>query len=344
MTNPLISICLPAYNTESFITDCIESLLSQTYENIEILICDDGSTDSTKEKLEKYKLHYKIKIYHNDTNQGIAYTRNKLLKKTNGKYIALMDSDDICEPERIACQLNLLENTIYDFCATDAYIVDQYNNIIGYWKTPSSIEELKILLTIKIPFPQPSIMFKRQLLPLFSYDENELAEDYLLWMKISNRINYTTINTPHLRIRINSGSISKIRTSELLDSANRVRCKWIKENFFHLNKSQEYDLACTFSQDNSRNISSLKESLYILEKIKKTKSSDTINQLFHEQYFWLILRHTHLGLSLLPIIYKYRKQRSIKKSMILYIMSILKIKYGSNTFNTLKGLIRKNGK
>lgn len=91
---PLISVIVPVYNVENYLDQCIISIINQTYKNIEILIIDDGSTDNSSQKCDEYiKKDNRIKVFHK-TNTGLGFTRNYGMKKSSGKYIMFVDSDD----------------------------------------------------------------------------------------------------------------------------------------------------------------------------------------------------------------------------------------------------------
>lgn len=99
--HPLISVIVPVYNVEKYLSICIDSLLKQQYKNIEVLLIDDGSTDSSGEICDRYSLKYKnIKVFHK-RNSGLGYTRNYGLKKVSGKYVTFIDSDDYVENDLI---------------------------------------------------------------------------------------------------------------------------------------------------------------------------------------------------------------------------------------------------
>ena len=106
--NDLVSVILPVYNCEKYIKEAVDSLLNQTYKNLEIIIIDDCSTDKTLDVLSEYK-DQRIKILENDENYGIVYSLNRGLDIAKGKYIARMDGDDICELNRIEVQLDFLK-------------------------------------------------------------------------------------------------------------------------------------------------------------------------------------------------------------------------------------------
>jgi glycosyltransferase involved in cell wall biosynthesis len=101
-----VSVAIPAYNAEKTIRETLDSVLEQSYPNIEVIVVDDGSTDGTWSVLQSYGS--RIRSIHQE-NQGLAGCRNTGLRAAVGKYIALLDSDDLCEPERIAVQVELFE-------------------------------------------------------------------------------------------------------------------------------------------------------------------------------------------------------------------------------------------
>ena len=109
MKQPLVSIIVPSFNVERYIEECIDSLLNQSYKNIEIIVLDDASTDATLYLLKQYE--GRIQIIENDTNQGQGARRNQGVKLATGKYIYFVDSDDWIEPETIKEAVDQLEKT-----------------------------------------------------------------------------------------------------------------------------------------------------------------------------------------------------------------------------------------
>lgn len=99
---PLISILSPCYNVEAFLPQCIDSIIKQTYTNLQIVLIDDGSNDDTWSVMQHYAANdTRIEIYHQH-NQGVASTRNHLLEKVNGDYVLFVDSDDWIEPDMVS--------------------------------------------------------------------------------------------------------------------------------------------------------------------------------------------------------------------------------------------------
>ncbi len=108
--NDLISIIIPAYNIEKYIERCINSILNQTYKNLEIIIIDDGSKDKTSKICDIIaKSEKRIHVYHNK-NHGVSYSRNYGIKKATGEYIAFIDGDDTIEKTYIEELYNKITN------------------------------------------------------------------------------------------------------------------------------------------------------------------------------------------------------------------------------------------
>ena len=134
---PLISVIIPAYNHENYVQETINSIINQTYQNIELIIIDDGSTDSTWQKIQEMKIECEkrfSKIYfETKTNEGIALTLNKLLAQTTGDYIYLIASDDLAKPNAIEKQVEFLEKNLeYSLVVGDNEIIDS-KGVICYW-------------------------------------------------------------------------------------------------------------------------------------------------------------------------------------------------------------------
>lgn len=106
--NPRITVFMPMFNAEKFVSEAVDSILNQTFKDFELLIIDDGSTDRSREIIESYQ-DPRIRLYSNEGNQGLPYTRNRGLELARGKYLAVMDADDISTPYRLAKQLDYME-------------------------------------------------------------------------------------------------------------------------------------------------------------------------------------------------------------------------------------------
>lgn len=142
LASPMVSILLPVYNVAEYLPKCIESILSQTYYNLQIVFIDDGSQDQSWEICKEFaRLDKRIEVYHQD-NQGVAITRNKLLSYVKGDYTLFVDSDDWIEPNMIEILLNLALQHNADFVNCDNTINgkrEKENNIITIWTQEEAI-------------------------------------------------------------------------------------------------------------------------------------------------------------------------------------------------------------
>ena len=118
---------MPSYNTGKYIRETIYSVINQTYENWELLIVDDCSTDNTDEIVDAIK-DDRIKYFKNDFNSGAAISRNRALKEANGRWIAFLDSDDIWEETKLEKQIKFMVDNNYYFSYTNYIEIDENSN------------------------------------------------------------------------------------------------------------------------------------------------------------------------------------------------------------------------
>ena len=105
----LVSVIMPAYNSEVFISESIQSVINQTYPNWELLVIDDASSDSTKKIAEKFSSEdSRIRFFQNSSNSGTHHSRNRGIKAASGDFIAFLDADDLWKPEKLEKQLIIL--------------------------------------------------------------------------------------------------------------------------------------------------------------------------------------------------------------------------------------------
>src|SRR5688500_3733490 len=105
-----VSVIMPVYNGERFLRDAVDSILRQTYRNFELIVVDDGSTDGTSQVLDRYQdQDRRVRVHRHERNGGIVAARNQGCRLAQGRFIAVMDADDISIPERLARQIAFLE-------------------------------------------------------------------------------------------------------------------------------------------------------------------------------------------------------------------------------------------
>ncbi len=125
MIDGLVSIIMPSWNTGKFISKSIQSVINQTYQNWELLIVDDCSTDDTDEVVKPFLADSRIKYYKNEKNCGAALTRNRAMKEASGEWIAFLDSDDLWMPEKLEKQLSFMNENGYVLSYTEYEKIDE---------------------------------------------------------------------------------------------------------------------------------------------------------------------------------------------------------------------------
>ena len=182
---PLVSVIIPTYNRAWTVSEAIDSVLAQDYPNFELIIVDDGSTDDTQIVLKKYQ--DKINVIY-QKNCGVSAARNKGVLKSNGEFIAFLDSDDLWEKKKLSCQVDFfIENPEALICQTEEIWIrngKRVNPKVKHIKPSGMIFEQSLYLCLVSP---SAVMIKRKLLDKVGlFDENLLScEDYDLWLRIS---------------------------------------------------------------------------------------------------------------------------------------------------------------
>lgn len=188
----LVSVIMPVYNSEKYLALAIESILHQTYTNMELIIIDDCSNDDSLEIAKNYQMEDdRIKIVSNPRNRKQAFCRNMGIELSRGDYIAFLDSDDIANENRIQIQLEYLENNS-DCVGCGGYgeYIDKNGNLSGqYIMPPIDYEFIKAEAFFgDNPFIQSSMMLRKDILNKYNLRYNELfggiAEDYEFWLQI----------------------------------------------------------------------------------------------------------------------------------------------------------------
>jgi len=198
---PKISIVMAAYNEEQDIGRAIESILAQTFTNWELIVIDDGSTDTTADIVRRYAAEdSRIHLVCNETNLELSESLNKGIGLAQADLIARADADDINLPERLSKQYEFLQvHNEIDVLGTAAYLLDETGRRVKTYSHPLTHAELEGLPFIKIPFFHPSVMIRRKFFNTAGlYDPHyPNAEDKELWLRgISIGCRYANLPEP----------------------------------------------------------------------------------------------------------------------------------------------------
>jgi glycosyltransferase involved in cell wall biosynthesis len=183
--SPLISVLMPAYNSELYIAEAIGSILGQTHQNIELIIFDDGSTDGTRRVIEGFSDPRIVKLL-SDQNYGVVRARNDMIDKASGEYIALMDADDVADLTRLEKQLGALQNNDCDLCGSAQWVLDEASGGLKKSKDKYTDSDLRALLSVYCGLCNSAMMGKAEIFKRFKYDTTILtSEDYYLWVQMA---------------------------------------------------------------------------------------------------------------------------------------------------------------
>lgn len=175
----LVSVIMPSYNVERFISKSINSVLHQTYSNLELIIVDDCSTDGTLEIIHSFN-DERIRLFINDTNQGAALTRNRALREAKGKYIAFLDADDIWDWVKLEKQIQFMKDNNYAFTYTD-YIICHNDKWEKYKRTgPNKVDYRKLINYCY--FSTITVIYDRYVVGLIQISDIKKNNDYAMWL------------------------------------------------------------------------------------------------------------------------------------------------------------------
>ncbi|MCL4551930.1 MAG: glycosyltransferase [Candidatus Marsarchaeota archaeon] len=208
---PRVSVIIPAYNCQRFIEETIESVFSQTYSDYEIIVVDDGSSDNTKDILQRYSDRV---TYVYQENGGVSAARNRALALSRGEFIAFLDHDDLWIPEKLERQVSVLDSSpSAGLVYSDCYYIDANGSIIG--KYTDYIEAFRgnvfrqLFICDFIPFL--TVLARRSAIDAVGYFKVgwAIAEDYDLLLRIARAYPVEYLSLPLAKYRKHSGNMSR---------------------------------------------------------------------------------------------------------------------------------------
>jgi glycosyltransferase involved in cell wall biosynthesis len=224
---PVFSIVLCTYNAETYLDECIQSLLNQTFSDFELIIVDDGSHDRTLANLERLQ-DPRIRLIRLGSNHGLIYARTQGFEAAQGRYIAVMDADDVAAPNRLEAQFRAMEDQGLDVCGTFHTTLDNATGKRRMRKGRSSDSDIRALLTIYSPLCNPSTSLKTSIVRATGYNsEYPHAEDYGLWCDIAARGGkFHNIPAQLLTYRIHASQISQVKQEAARNSFRKIQSRY----------------------------------------------------------------------------------------------------------------------
>lgn len=223
---PLVSVILPCYNHEKYVVQAIESILNQTYSNIELIVIDDGSSDNSAGVIEELLVSHKF-IFLKRMNKGVCRTLNEGIRLATGKYISLCASDDWYHCKKISTQVQYLEeHQEFALCYSNLYEVEGDSIIKRKSNYANNGDLFDLIFLRKLILPGLTSLIRKDVFSAAGlYDENLHFEDWDMWLRLSDkfRIGYQDKELAYYRIHPNNSHKNTRNTEE---STNLILQKW----------------------------------------------------------------------------------------------------------------------
>jgi len=230
-----VSIVMSAYNCEPFLERALESLINQSYQEFELILFDDASTDSTKTIVQNFALKDdRIIALFNDINKGLTANLNKAIALAKGEYIARMDADDIALRSRIGKQVRFLDDhPKIDLVGSAAFDINEYGEEIQLRKSPKLHDDIIALLPKANPITHSTVMFRKKSFASIGYynEAYRTTQDYEMWFRAAGKgLKFHNLQEILLKYRIdNNYHKRKSLKYRLYD------CKLRLQGFKHIN-------------------------------------------------------------------------------------------------------------
>lgn len=262
--SPIISVILPVYNCEKFVSEAVQSVLNQTFTDFELLIIDDCSTDATVSIIQSFS-DDRINLICKEKNSGYTDSLNYAISIAKGKYIARMDGDDVCLPTRFQKQIEAMNaNEEVILCGTAIQIIDS-DKIL---KHPINHDDIKVKLCFSNAFFHPTVMFRKDVFANLHYNkEFEPAEDYDLWTQLVFKGKVMNIDEVLLKYRVHQNQISNYKNEIQINAMTIAQLRMFQRLFE--NETIEMELyKQAFKYNTISSISEFKAVMNLYKKIQ----------------------------------------------------------------------------
>lgn len=314
---PKVSVLMPVYNAGQYLAQAIDSILSQSFRDWELILINDGSTDDS----ESIICHYddeRIYYIKNTTNLGLIETLNKGIDYCHGEYIARMDADDISLPDRFKHQVSFLDDhPAYIMCGTNAVVIDNAGNQTGKIRNLIGNDYLQINLLFSPPFIHPSVMIRSNILYNNRYDKRyKHVEDFELWTRIARLGKVANINKELLKYRWHDSNVSvvnnevqeKLKNEIITNQLETLGIKPTKDDlYYHGITFRLYQLGNKQHTDSIliKNVSNWFSKLLQQNKTKEVYKQSDLTAYLWSRWVVLCISQNKYGKALLPTFKTY---------------------------------------
>ena len=337
--NPIISVILPVHNAEKYISTAINSILTQTVTDFELIIINDGSTDDSLDIIKSYQLiDTRIRLFSQE-NKGLVTSLNNGINFAKGVWIARMDADDIALPQRFEKQLQWLEQTGADICGSWVQFFGTSDKRI--LKHPCSDAAIKMNLLFGSPLAHPTVFMKTNLIKELRYDPNwDKAEDYDLWER-ADRAGWKMTNIPEVLLlyRQHDAQISTLTSSKQQELTQKIRYRRWAFIFESLNLNQSWTHEVLKLRENPANKSNMDEvdsAFQALLEHSKGESRATVLDHMTRLYFRAAPDCPDIALRWHKLNKNFGTKFELSTILKLWSLSILKVNPNGNAFSYFK--------
>ncbi len=236
MKNPRITVLLAVRDGQKYLPQAIGSVLQQTFGDFEFIIIDDQSADGSLQAIKQYN-DTRIKVIPNRTHMGLSRSLNIGLHAAQGEYIARMDADDICLPERFEKQVRFLDqHPSMAVLGTGIRLIDELGKTIRDVQMPTDSDLIKWQLCFINPIAHPSVMMRRTAVKQAGGYDQELicSQDYDLWWRMSANNQLGNISDILVLLRQHSGQVSRVKRSEQFEFGLKISQKYLSSLLDHV--------------------------------------------------------------------------------------------------------------
>lgn len=230
---PLVSVLMAAYNSSRYLKEAISSILAQTYDNWELVVLDDASTDDTWSILQSFAAQdARIKPFQNTRNLGFSGARNRLFSLMNPatEFIAVLDSDDIALPTRLKTQVDfLMAHPELSAVGSSIVIIDENSNVTSFRRYPTSSDAVHAAALKANPMAHSTLMMRHSIQKqLGEYDSSlSCCEDYDYLLRMLGITSYANLEIPQVAYRISSNQWTKRRVKHSLLVSQKVQRRFL---------------------------------------------------------------------------------------------------------------------
>ncbi|MFD2100206.1 glycosyltransferase family 2 protein [Flagellimonas iocasae] len=228
----MVSIITPVFNSQKYISECITSVINQTYDNWEHILIDDCSTDGSDEIIKNFsKIDKRIKYYALERNGGAGVARNKAIELAKGRYIAFLDSDDLWTPDKLERQIEFMVKNKYSFSYTDYFVItDDREHPLFRRSAPNRVSYTKMLRNDYIGCL--TAIYDVSYFGKVYMSDIRKRQDWVLWLNLLKKTDFAyCLKMPLAYYRIGNQSLSKNKFKLLSHNFN-VYYKELGYSFF----------------------------------------------------------------------------------------------------------------